>query len=126
MPSLSFKFLTNSDAKNSSSSIRKVENTQFLHKLIDQSAHSIKNSIAIAYSLEIVAPTSVKRQNWLLHFFFYSFLPKIDSMVDKGKRQILTSCCHTGTRWARSHFRFLAAKLKRVYEHIIQVIILCR
>jgi hypothetical protein len=40
MPSLSFKFFTYSDAKNSSSSIRKVENTQFLHKLIDQSVHS--------------------------------------------------------------------------------------
>jgi hypothetical protein len=37
-------------------------------------------------------------------------------MVDKGNRQILTSCSHTETRWARSHYRFLATKLKRVYD----------
>jgi hypothetical protein len=72
-----------------------------------------------------VAPNICRGAKLAVAFaFFYSVLPEIDSMVDKGKRQILTSCCYTGTRWARSHFRFLATKLKRVYEHIVHIIIL--
>jgi hypothetical protein len=124
MKSFLFLFFTYSDAKskNSSSSIRKVENTQFLHRLIDQSVHS-KSQLLLPIFLT-VAPNICRVAKLAVAFFIYFLLPEIDSMVDKGKRQILTSCCHTGTRWARNHFRFLATKLKYLYGHIVQFIIL--